>query len=704
MQNLSWQYPSWYLLLCLLLGVGASVFLYYKDKTFSDQPVWLRYLMAILRGLVVTVLSSLLLAPLLKLLQNRTEPPVIILAQDQSASIRAALSKTDSVTYMKSLDDLYNNLSKKYEVHRIGFGQEVKELAANASWTLNDQASDLGEFMTYVDEQYRGQNVGAVIVASDGAINRGKSPLYIPLIQKAPLYAVALGDTIRKTDLQIKDVYHNSIVYLGDKFPLQVDLSAVRLKGATTSLEIKQILDNNDVLIEKIPITIDADPWFTTKDIIIEAKQSGVLRYRVSVAQVKNEVTYLNNVRDFFVEVIDGRLNVLLLANSPHPDLAVWKSALLSQRNYEVDIRMASDMSLDQLKKYDLVILHQLPSVKNPIPTILNELDKKGTPRIFVAGYQTDLNALNQAQPFLNILAGGNRTPNDVTMVLNPSFNLFNLTDDIKTKLPAFSPLISPYGEYTAAPSAQVMSFQKIGSVDTQYPLIVMGEANDKRTCVIAGEGIWKWQLFDQLQNGSRDITYEVLNQICQYTSTKSDKRKFKVTSSKRLYTELEDISFQGELYNDSYELINTPEVSIRIKNKQGEEFDYTFNTSGQSYALEIGRFPEGSYSWTATTEVNGVKLTHDGKLVVQPIQLETLETTADHGLLRQLATMYGGSLVYADQISQLGDLILGDEHIKPILYSSTQTRPLIHLKWLCIILLAALSLEWFLRRYYGGY
>ncbi|MBK9982204.1 MAG: hypothetical protein IPP15_07225 [Saprospiraceae bacterium] len=193
MQNLSWQYPSWYLILCLLLGVGASVFLYYKDKTFSDQPVWLRYLMAILRGLVVTVLSSLLLAPLLKLLQNRTEPPVIILAQDQSASIRAALSKTDSVTYMKSLDDLYNNLSKKYEVHRIGFGQEVKELAANASWTLNDQASDLGEFMTYVDEQYRGQNVGAVIVASDGAINRGKSPLYIPLIQKAPLYAVALG-------------------------------------------------------------------------------------------------------------------------------------------------------------------------------------------------------------------------------------------------------------------------------------------------------------------------------------------------------------------------------------------------------------------------------------------------------------------------------------------------------------------------------
>ncbi|HZV72024.1 MAG TPA: hypothetical protein VFG10_20950 [Saprospiraceae bacterium] len=704
MQNLSWQYPSWYLILCLFLGVGASIFLYYKDKTFSDQPAWLRYLMAIIRGLVVTVLSSLLLAPLLKLLQNRTEPPVIILAQDQSASIRSAFSKADSSTYMKSLDDLYNNLSTKYVVHRLGFGQEVKELETGATWKMKDQASDLGELMTYVDEQYKGQNVGAIIVASDGAINRGKNPLYIPLSQKAPLYTVALGDTIRKTDLQVKDVFHNSIVYLGDKFSLQVDLSAVRLKGANTSLEIKQILDSGDILLEKTPITIDADPWFTTRDVIIEAKQSGVQRYRVQVSQVKNEVTYVNNVRDFFVEVIDGRLNVLLLANSPHPDLAVWRSALLSQRNYEVDIRMAYEMTLEQLKKYDLVILHQLPSVKNPVQNILNELDKKGTPRIFVAGYQTDLNALNQAQPFLNILAAGNRTPNDVTMVLNPSFNLFNLTDEVKAKLPAFSPLLSPYGEYTATPSAQVMSYQRIGSVDTQYPLIIMGEANDKRTCIIAGEGIWKWQLYDQLQNGSKEITYEILNQISQYTSTKSDKRKFKVTSSKRLFTELEEISFQAELYNDSYELINTPEVSIRIRNKEGEDFDYTFNTSGQSYALQIGRFPEGSYSWTASTDVNGVKLTHDGKFVVQPIQLETLETTADHGLLRQLASMHGGSLVYANQISQLSDLVLEDEHIKPILYSSTQTRPLIHLKWLCVILLVALSLEWFLRRYYGGY
>ncbi len=627
--------------------------------------------------------------------------PVVIIAQDQSTSIKAELSSKDSASYVQALDDLSARLGKKFIVHKIGFGQEVVPVD---QWVFDDQASDMGEFMTYLRDQYRGQNVGAVIVATDGAINRGRNPLYVPADSKAPLSVIALGDTIRKTDLQIRDVFHNSISYLGDKFTVQTDLAAMRLQGATSFLEVRQILDNQNVLLEKIPVNINSDAWFETKEIIIEARQSGVQRYRLQLSQVKNEVNYTNNVRDFFVEVIDGRLKVLLLANSPHPDLAVWKAALLEQKNYEVDIRMAADFSAGKLSGYDLVILHQLPSSKNLIHPVLDEIKKLQIPKIFVAGYQTDLYALNNAQDLLKIDFAGNRSPNEVTMLYNPGFNSFKTSEDLRKKLEVFSPLVSPFGEYMASPSAQILAYQKIGRIETQYPLILMGEANDIRTVVIAGEGMWKWQLYDQLQNGSKEITHELLSQLSQYAATKSDKRKFRVTTPKKIFTELEDISFQAELYNDNYELINTPEVFISVRNQDKEEFDFTFNTSGDAYALQIGRFPEGTYTYVANTELNGVKLTHEGKFVVQPVQLESLSSTADHGLLRQLASQNGGSFVYPDQMAQLADQILANDSIKPVLYSSTQTRPLIHLKWLCLILLTALSLEWFLRRYYGGY
>ena len=701
MQTLSWQYPSWFLVFCVLLGVAAAIFLYRRDKTFIDQPPFLRYLMAILRGVVVTVLSCLLLSPLLKLMQTRTEPPVIILAQDQSTSIDAVLNKEDSSAYIQALNQAAEKLSAKYIVHKVGFGEEVLQVD---QFVLNDRASDLGEFISYMDDQYQGQNVGAVLIASDGAINKGRNPLYLAERLNVPVSVLALGDTVRKTDLQVREVFHNSIAYMGDRFTVQADLSAVRLQGAKTALELKHMQGNQPVLLERIPIEINADPWFETKQFIIEAKNSGVQHYRLQLVQVNNEVTYTNNVKDFFVEVIDGRLKVLLLANSPHPDLATWKSALLMQQNYEVDISMASDFSQERLKDYDLVLLHQLPSSKYLLHSLLGEIKTQNKPTIFVTGIQTDLYAFNNAQNLLSVDFSGSRTPNEVTAIYNSAFNSFQVTDELKKSLDLFSPLVSPYGEYIAAPHAQILAYQRIGRVDTQFPLILMGEQDNRRIGIVAGEGIWKWQLYDQLQHGSKEIVHELLAQLTQYASTKSDRRKFRVTSAKKLFTELDNISFQAELYNDNYELINTPEVFFKIRNSEGVEFDYTFNPAGQAYTLDIGKFPEGEYTYQASTDLNGVRHKQDGKWIVQGVQLENIASHADHGLLRQLADLHDGAFMYQDGLDAWVDEILAKDSIKPVLYSTTQTRPLIHVKWLCFILIAGLCLEWFLRRYYGGY
>lgn len=702
MQNLNWPYPAWYLIFCLLAGIAAAILLYRRENAFRDQPAALRYGMAFLRGLVVTLLSSLLLAPMLKLIQSRSEPPVIILAQDLSESVGAALAQSDSSAYMRSLDEMASKLEASFTVHRIGFGEKLS--TDNPAWIFDGKATDMGQFMQYVGDFYKGQNVGAVIVATDGSINRGRNPLYVDAALKAPLSIIALGDTTRKTDLQIRNVFHNSIAYAGDKFVVQVDLSAVNLQGISPTLEVRSIRDNQQTLLERIPLQVESNSWFQTRDIIIEATSSGIQRYRLQLSHADNEVTYSNNVRDFFVEVIDGRLNVLVLADSPHPDLRVWRSALISQRNYAVDVVMAQDFTSADLKQYDLVILHQLPSARWPISALLDDMQKLEMPKIMVTGMQTDLAAFNRSQQVLQIDYAANRTPNEVTMVVNPAFSLFKLSDELKTKIETFSPLISPYGEYTTRPSATVLGYQRIGRVDTQYPLIITGESGDVRTCVMAGEGIWKWQLFDQVQNGSTAITNELLGQLVQYASTKSDKRKFRVIMPKNLFTELEEISFRAELYNDNYEPVNTSEVTMQIRNEQGQEFLYTFNPQESAYSLNAGRFAEGSYVYTATTDLNGVRHTHEGRFVVQPVQLESMTVEADHGLLRQLATKYGGEVVYPDQMMNLTDRILADDTIKPVLYSTTHTRPLINLKWLCFILLGTLTLEWFLRRYFGGY
>ena len=96
MESLHLQLPAWYLILCLLAGLLFATLLYYRDTAFIDQPRRVRLTMTVLRFLTVTALSALLLSPFLKLYQQTTQEPIIVIAQDQSQSVGAAFNEADS--------------------------------------------------------------------------------------------------------------------------------------------------------------------------------------------------------------------------------------------------------------------------------------------------------------------------------------------------------------------------------------------------------------------------------------------------------------------------------------------------------------------------------------------------------------------------------------------------------------------------------
>ena len=91
MFNLSFQYPAWFLIFCALLGLGYALLLYYRDTTFREQAPKLNIWLGLLRWLSVTILSALLLSPLLKRFINETKKPIVVLAQDQSESVATDL-------------------------------------------------------------------------------------------------------------------------------------------------------------------------------------------------------------------------------------------------------------------------------------------------------------------------------------------------------------------------------------------------------------------------------------------------------------------------------------------------------------------------------------------------------------------------------------------------------------------------------------
>ena len=693
---LSFQYPTWYILFCALLGLAFAATLYWRDTTFKEQSPMLNKILGVLRWLTATIIAVLLLSPVLKSSVTEIKKPVVVLAQDVSESIAVAVK--DTPQYKSQFEALKTALGDKYDVKTYSFGEKVRE---GVDFQFKDKLTNTSDLVKNVYDLYSNQNLGALVIASDGIYNEGSNPLYAAAKLNAPVYTVALGDTTPKRDLIVKRVFHNNIAYLGDKFNIQIDVAADNCAGSNTTLTVAKLdASGNPSVVNTTPISINKNDFFSTKEVTLEASQAGVMRFRVAVTSVSGEATTVNNVKEIFIEVLDARTKILILANAPHPDLAAINEGIVLNKNYTVSIGYVNDLKVN-VADYDFVILHQVPSVTNSGDAALNILNSKKTPRLYIVGAQSDCRKLTTLQNMMTLSADG-RNMNDVQATVNGAFNLFTL-DNTFNQFPNFNPIQSPFGEFKEAGGGQVLFYQKIGKVDTKFPLIMLGESNGIRTGIITAEGLWKWRLFDFAQHQNHELFDGLMSKIITYLSVKEDKRKFRASTDKNMYRENEPIQFSAELYNNSYELINDADVRVILTNSEGKQFPYTMNKEGRAYALNTGVLPVGNYQYKATTSVGGQQLEAGGAFSVQPIQLELYETTADHAVLRALANQFGGSMVYPKDMASIADSIKA-RTLKPIMYTTNKTESVMDLKWIFGLLILLLATEWFLRRYFGGY
>ncbi|MBK9339158.1 MAG: hypothetical protein IPM98_22545 [Lewinellaceae bacterium] len=699
MPNLSFQYPAWFLIFCVLLGLGYALLLYYRDTTFREQAPMLNRWLGVLRWLVVTIISALLLSPLLKSVLTETKKPVVVLAQDVSESVGVELSGAALEQYRQDWENLRENLAEDYEVHELAFGDEVRE---GVDFTFSDKVSNLSRVMREIYDRYGAQNLGAVVLASDGIYNQGSNPAYSGAQIAAPVFTVALGDTTPKKDLLVKRVFHNKIAYLGDKFSVQIDVAAANCAGASTVLTISKVSGDQTRTLQSFPVAVSGNDFFLTKEILLDADQPGVAHYRVSVAKVPGERSAVNNTRDIFIDVLDARQKILMLANGPHPDISALRQTLESNKNYQVSVALAGEPGID-VTKFDFVVLHNLPSNTNDISGILGTLNAKRIPRLFIAGMQTNFGALARVQNLASVQSNAQQS-DDVQGKVSPQFAAFSLSPEVASELPKFNPVTSAFGNFAATPQAQVLLWKRIGRVDTEQPLLAIGETDGIKSGLFLGEGLWKWRLFDYMQHTNHQIFEELVGKTVQYLTLKEDKRKFRVSLDQNIFNENEAVLFAAELYNDNYELTNVSDVAMSVRNAQGKEFLYTFNKLGKAYALSAGILPVGNYTFRATTNFNGQNLVYEGRFSVQPIQLELFAATANHAALRQLSVQYGGEMVRQADVAGIAERIKTARAIKPVIYQSTRTNPLINLKWIFLLLAGLLSVEWFVRRYFGAY
>jgi hypothetical protein len=700
-EQISLQYPNWTILLCILGGLLYAGFLYYRSGKFTEKAKWLKPLLGFIRFTSVVLIGILLLGPMIKHLQEDSKQPSIALLLDNSQSITEVSNDGSTESLRSSISTLYSQLSASYKVDIYAIDQDIIQLDHPDSLTQEGQITNLSQGIDYISDVYEGENLGGVILVSDGIYNEGKNPIYSKFKSLSPIYTLALGDTSKQKDVVVKRILYNSVAYLNDQMLTEVDIQGFNSSGERVKLTVERESANGYQTIHTEQLTMKGVDAFETIDIELEMDQVGINHFRYRISPVSGEFNRNNNVKDIYIEILDARQKIGIIATAPHPDLSAIKQLLEQNKNFEIEIFFNLPSASAQ-SNLDLVIFHQLPSKTKNISGILTQLNAAKTPRMYVLGPSTDIELFNTTQDHVTIL-GSNGTSNLSQALISPTFVNFTLAESTRNQVLAFPPLVTPFGEYNLGAEVQTLLSQKIGKIETDFPLLSFADKGGIKTTFLFGTDIWRWKLFNFLQGNNFDTVSELLDKVVMYTSTKEDKRKFRVNTPQNIYNENEDISFIAELYNNNYELVNDPDIVITISNQDKEEYTYTFTKSDITYALNAGRLPTGRYTYRASTSFNGQAYEANGRFNIRAIQFELYDLQARHNVLYTLSERYNGKMFYPNQISDLGGELLSNESMKPIIYQSTITKPLLDSKWIFALLALLLAAEWLLRRYNGA-
>ncbi len=688
------SYPWWTIIFVVLSGLIYAGLLYIRNP-LNKLSASISVFLFILRFSVVAFLAFLLLSPYIKTKNKQLEKPIVIIGHDNSSSI---LKTKDSVYYVnefaESVKSFALELSEDLDVDQFLFGDFVRE---SDNQDFLDNTSNYSDFFSHVKQNYSGLNVGAIVLIGDGIMNNGIDPVYAASDIVTPVFTVALGDSFRMRDIKINDIRHNSIVYTGDIFPVEISINAHMLDGLKTSVKLKQ--DNR--IIQEKRLTVSGNTFNKTVVFNIQATGNGKKRYSIVVDGAENEQIVENNSRDIFINILDNRSKILILAFAPHPDVGAIKQSIIVNQNLEVDIAYVSDNVAD-IDNYDMFILYQVPSKANTMSRMMKSIDESGKPILFVLGKQSRLAIFSRYFKGMDISSAVGSMA-DAGFEPANSFPLFTFDRELSNQLSTFPPLLVPLGNYQLSSTTQVFGWQNIANVITNFPLIAFYNDLGEKRAVITGEGIWQWRMQNIVQYNNADAVDALLNKSLMYLLADVDKRRFKVLT-KGEYINADNVLLTAELFNQSLEPDNTSDVTLVMTNENNEKFNFIFSPYENYYLLDLNRLPVGVYSYKASAVLGNENFTDAGEFVVSRSNIESNYLNADHRMLSRLAQDHDGTMYYPQQIEELKSTIVNLDSLKTKVHYQDKYTGIRSIVFILIGLIFLLCLEWFLRKYFGNY
>ncbi len=299
-------------------------------------------------------------SPRLESVYREWKEPTFLILEDDSPSLK----------YQKTLEPLPSWL-KELSNHGIVTREKFSQRKVQPSYSIHSQLSN-------VQKQ---TDLRGIFLLSDGQEILTRDGLLVP----APVFCIPRGEAkFADIHLSLKRIPEES--YISQNVVFRGTLSVKNAARVQGTLVVK--LDGG--LIHEIPMDLERED--NNFEFQHRFTSSGERHFQLQFHSVLDEVLEKNNTVEFFVDVLDTRRLVFVVAPAPNPDLAFYLRRLERDSSLQVQTRYLNTIQDEvtlPVRDPDLFFFYSVPFQEvqkleeNPLYSKI--------PRIFVLGSAPDL-------------------------------------------------------------------------------------------------------------------------------------------------------------------------------------------------------------------------------------------------------------------------------------------------------------------------
>jgi uncharacterized membrane protein len=733
------------LLLIAVLLVGLTVGTYAGVRAAGPRRV-LALVALRLAALLLAVL--VVLRPSLASSQQDRQPSVLLILVDSSESMTIQ-DEVDNRSRWLALErilarsrPLLERLRDEQQVRVdwFQFSADASHFDPNESGSPTGKRTDFGQALFTLLEHYvRERRLRALVILSDGADNGTRhAPLNLAARWRSlpcPIHTFALGQTTttsKQQDLALTSIIPEpSPVPVKQKLNVRVTVNAPGFENQ--SVRLRLLLDGKEVLVQDHPLRKSVGNDFVLATSAPDTP--GEIQVSVRADPLPGEVTRLNNEISTFVTVIKEGISVLLVDKLRFPEPQRICDALAPDprirlftawRRTDAPAPEQQDLFEFDKRHYDVIILGDVTAQRltagnrRVLHDIQRVVKEKGTGLLMMGGYDTFANSDWAGTPLEELLPVRLDAKGDVTdpVQMLPTRDglrhyVLRLADREADNEAVWKQLPRLEGMTrlgSSKPTAVTLAVNQHGQ-----PMLVVQTYGSGRVAAFAGDTTWQWQRLGlpSADDGVRlhaRFWRQLVVWLARQEETGSNvwvrpdarrlgaggKLGFSVGIRGKGGLDLAEARFDVKVIDP-----NRHEHLVQTSRDKGDERGLFWKTDAPGvYQIVV----HGSGKETDGTTAAG---SATARFLVYQEETEMVRQAADHDFLARLAQAGGGKAWRADELTrflqELQHQPLPQQKPRSERWPDWRTsRFSPFLAGYLLLFVAALCLEWFLRRFWG--